>query len=160
MTTAVPDWQQRLQFLARVADRTSAYLQTTDERLFAHPMTLQRVAALVNDVADAEQVDAFVSRFGRLQDTLGGKLLPRYLEAVGEPAGALLDNLDRAERMGLVASADAWMAVRRLRNQMVHEYIEQPDILQNALHAGHRFVPTLLATHGSLRQALAQRHWI
>jgi len=36
------------------------------------------------DVELAERVDALVSRFGRLQDTVGDKLLPRYLDAVGK----------------------------------------------------------------------------
>ncbi|WP_018716289.1 hypothetical protein [Arhodomonas aquaeolei] len=51
-------------------------------------------------------MEAFVSRFAHLQDTLGDKLLPAYLAALGERKGALLDNLDRAERLELVPSAD------------------------------------------------------
>ena len=51
-------------------------------------------------------MEAFVGRFGRLQDTLGDKLLPAYLAAEGEFPGTALDNLDRAERLGLLPSAD------------------------------------------------------
>jgi hypothetical protein len=36
------------------------------------------------------------------------------------------------------------MTMRRLRNQMVHEYIEDTMVLKSALQAGHRFVPVLL----------------
>ena len=54
------------------------------------------------------------------------------------------NNLDRAERLGFVASADEWFAMRGLRNQMVHEYIEGAMVLKSALQAGHRFVPVLL----------------
>jgi hypothetical protein len=46
----------------------------------------------------AERVEAFVSRFGRLQDTLGDKLLPNLLVFVGERPATVIDNLDRAER--------------------------------------------------------------
>ncbi len=35
--------------------------------------------------------------------------------------------------------------MRRLRNQMVHEYIEDLSILSNALNLAHAFVPELLA---------------
>lgn len=35
--------------------------------------------------------------------------------------------------------------MRQLRNQMVHEYIEDPAVLADALNAGHRFVPALCA---------------
>ena len=40
------------------------------------------------------KVEAFVSRFCRLQDTLGDKLLPALLKALGEPDRALLINLE------------------------------------------------------------------
>ena len=36
------------------------------------------------------------------------------------------------------------MTMRQLRNQMVHEYIEDPVILVSALNAGHAFVPSPL----------------
>lgn len=37
------------------------------------------------------------------------------------------------------------MELRRLRNQMVHEYIEDVAVLSSALRSGHAFVPTLVA---------------
>lgn len=89
----------------------------------------------------AERVEAFVGRFSRLQDSLGDKLLPLLLNCLAERIGAVLDNLDRAEKLGLVPSAEDWMTMRNLRNQMVHEYIEDPLILANALQSGHNFVP-------------------
>jgi hypothetical protein len=36
------------------------------------------------------------------------------------------------------------MEMRRLRNQMVHEYIEDLAVLTSALRTGHAFVPTLV----------------
>lgn len=82
-------------------------------------------------------MEAFVGRFGRLQDTVGDKLLPLLITALGEKASAAIDNLDRAERLGLLRSADELMAMRNLRNQMVHEYVEDPEVLISALRAGH-----------------------
>jgi uncharacterized protein with HEPN domain len=77
---------------------------------------------------------------------VGDKLLPTLLAALAEPVGAAIDNLDRAEKLGLIASADQWMDMRRLRNQMVHEYIEDLQILSSALRTGHEFVPVLIAS--------------
>jgi hypothetical protein len=37
------------------------------------------------------------------------------------------------------------MEMRKLRNQMVHEYIEDLAVLSSALRSGHEFVPTLVA---------------
>ena len=81
----------------------------------------------------AERLDAFVARFGRLQDTVGDKLLPSLLMALAEPVGPAIDNLDKAEKFGWIESTEDWMEMRRLRNQMVHEYIEDVAVLASAL---------------------------
>jgi hypothetical protein len=52
--------------------------------------------------------------------------------------------LDRAEKLGWLKSVDDCLVIRKLRNQMVHEYIEDKQILVDALNAGHAFVPTLV----------------
>ena len=46
-----------------------------------------------------------MARFGRLQDTVGDKFLPTLLSALAETPGAAIDNLDKAEKLGLMASA-------------------------------------------------------
>ncbi len=94
----------------------------------------------------AERLDAFVSRFGRLQDTLADKFLPTLLDAMAETRGAATENLDRAEKLGWLDSTDDWLVMRKLRNQMVHEYIEDLVILCDSLKAGHAFVSTLVKT--------------
>ena len=145
MRVAEGQWA-RLQFLARVTQKECQYLLETDERLFAQPMTPESVVALGKDGLLAERLDAFVGRFGRLQDNLGDKLLPQLLDAMAEPVGAVMENLDRAEKLGWLRSADTWLEIRKLRNQMVHEYIEDPVILSGALMAGHAYVPLLVET--------------
>ncbi len=149
----------RLQSLCRIVAREARHLATTDQRLFETPFTPQRAARLDDDPDLAERVDAFVSRFGRLQDTLGDRLLPALLAAPGEPVGAAIDNLDRAERLKLIDSADDWLATRRLRNQMVHEYVEDRTILASPLETGHGFVPVLTATAQRLIAEAQRRGW-
>ena len=137
---------ERLRRLSGIVERELAHLLVTDKRLFAEPFTAERAERLADDIDLAERVEAFVSRFGRLQDTIGDKLLPAFLTAHGERPATFMENLDRAERLGLIADAQAWIDTRRLRNQMVHEYVEDPVVLASALQAGHEFVPTLAAT--------------
>lgn len=149
----------RLQFLCRVVERETRYLQQTTQRLFTDAFTAQAVAQLESDPDRAERVEAFVGRFGRLQDTLGDKLIPAVLAALGEHCGAAADNLDRAERLGFVASADEWFAMRGLRNQMVHDYVEDPAVLWDALQAGRRYVPALADTARALVAEAARRGW-
>src|SRR5690606_10782391 len=136
----------RLQFLVRVVERESRHLSTTDTRLFTPGFDLETIKSLEQNAELAERVEAFVARFGRLQDTLGDKLLPAILAALGEKSGAFIDNLDRAERLGWIESVDEWMTMRKLRNQMVHDYVEDPVVLSNALQSGHVFVGVLVKT--------------
>lgn len=154
-----PEQLARLLALARIVAKECRHLAGTDERLFGQPFTQERAARLEHDPDLAERVDAFVSRHGRLQDTLGDKLLPRLLVALGEPIGAAIDNLDRAERLGLISDADEWVAMRRLRNQMVHEYVEDPAILAAALQAGHAHTRTLLDAATAMLGEIARRGW-
>lgn len=84
------------------------------------------------------------SRFRRLQDTLADKFLPTLLDALAEPKASAIDSLDRAEKLGWLESTDDWLELRKLRNQMAHEYIEDLVILSNALKVGHEFVHTLV----------------
>ena len=154
------DSLERLRFLARVVHRERDHLMATDQRLFTALFSIERVRQLDTDAELSERVEAFVARFGRLQDTLGDKLIPALLSSLGERPGAAIDNLDRAERLGWLASADEWMSARKLRNQMIHEYIEDPTILASALQAGHDRVPMLTDAANAMLQELNRRGWV
>ena len=154
------DMQERLRFLARVVRRECAHLQATDRRLFGTPFSVERAQQLDADAELSERVEAFVARFGRLQDTLGDRLIPALLTALGEPLGAVIDNLDRAERLGWLDSTDEWLSARKLRHQMIHAYIEDLAILASALQAGHGLVDRLIATANALLLELQRRGWL
>lgn len=147
MTEPVPPLRQpasgKLRFLAETVLAESASLRTTDGRLFALPMDAQRAGTLRDDIDLAERVDAFVARFGRLQDTVGDKLLPAVLAWLAEPVGPAIDNLARAERLGWIASAADWIECRQLRNFMIHGYVRDMALLASALTRGHLAVPLL-----------------
>jgi hypothetical protein len=150
----------RLQFLVRVVGKECRYLQQTDSRLFDVPFTPERAALLEAQPDLAERVEAFVGRFGRLQDTVGDKLLPALLAALGESPASTIDNLDEAERLGLIQSADDWLAMRQLRNQMVQEHVEDAALLASALQSGHEFVATLIEAAEGMRGEVRRRGWL
>ena len=79
------------------------------------------------------------------------------LRCLAEPVGAAVDNLDRAEKLGLLRSADDWLAARKLRNRMVHEYVRNPADLAEALNEGHALVPLLAEFGESLARLSATR---
>jgi Asp-tRNA(Asn)/Glu-tRNA(Gln) amidotransferase A subunit family amidase len=134
----------KLQFLIETVALEAQHLLQTDGRLFQQPMTEARVLSLPNEPDLAERVDAFVARFGRLQDTVADKLLPELLKHLAEPVGPALDNLNKAERFGWLASVDDWLVVRKLRNRMIHEYVRDATELAQALQAAHEAVPLLV----------------
>ncbi|MHB1620152.1 MAG: hypothetical protein ACYCTY_09260, partial [Sulfuricella sp.] len=59
----------------------------------------------------------------------------------------------------LLKSADEWMTMRNLRNQMAHEYVEDQVILSSALQTGHAFVPALIATANKMITEIELRGW-
>lgn len=67
---------ERLRRLQRIVRRECAHLRETDRRLFTEPFTIDTAKRLDADIGLAEQVEAFVARFGRLQDTLADKFIP------------------------------------------------------------------------------------
>lgn len=144
------DLRERLLFLSDVVTLEATYLSQTDSRLFSKPFGLVEVASLSGNPDLSERVDAFVSRFGRLQDTLAGALLPRLLEASLEPVASVLDNVNRAERLGWLRSASDWAELRLLRNRMIHEYVRDPQELVDALLAAHRGVADLVASAATM----------
>lgn len=158
--TLTPELQLRINFLARVVQKELRHLINTDARLFTTVFTSDVAASLENDMELAERVEAFVSRFGRLQDTIGDKFLPLLLTLLGEKSASAIDNLDRAERLGLLKSADEWLTIRKLRNQIFHEYVEEPEILASALQAAHSYVVDLHATASAVLAETTKRGWI
>src|SRR5450759_4798846 len=140
MTTA-QDSQIIVGQLIRVTAKEARYLERTADRLRAQNIDLSWVEALENSDEHSEMLDAFVSRYGRLQDTLRDKLLPAMLRAALEKTGAQLDNLLRAEKVGWIESTQAWVELCELRNRLVHEYMESVgdllDALQQALQGVH-----------------------
>ncbi len=138
--------RERLRLLLETVELEARHLNETDRRLFEQPFSAARATALRTDELLAERVDAFAARFARLQDAAGDKLLPVFLECLGEPVGSVLDNLDRAARLGLlVQTSDDWIAARALQNRMVRECIRDAALLAEALNEDHRVVPMLMA---------------
>jgi len=116
-----------------LAKQEARHLRYTVTTLFAEPIDLEWVHRLADREDMAERIDAFVGRFGRLQDHLGEKLLPLFVKLQGGQPKSLLDVLAYAERMGWVANAEEFIGTRKLQNLLVHEYMTEVELFLNAL---------------------------
>ena len=69
-------------------------------------------------------IDQFLFRFAKAQDSIGGKLFRYLMTLMEEDADAMpmRDVLDKMERYGIIDSADEWIYIRELRNEISHEY--------------------------------------
>lgn len=152
--------KERLLFLERVVLQELKHLYYSDRQVFKHSITLEKIKTLANDEAFAEHVEAFGSRFGRLQDTIGQKLLPLWLKILGEQPTSFIDNLNKAERLNILPSVEEWVHLRELRNQMVHEYIDDPAILLNALNSAHASIALIQKVMDALLNDLKSRGFL
>ncbi|MGE4533535.1 hypothetical protein [Halomonas sp.] len=115
------------------------------------------VATLDQRPEDAIRLEAFVSRYSRMQDTIADKLIPRWLQSLAERVGSQIENLNRAERLGVLESTEAWLAARKLRNQLVHEYMQEPDAFAEALQEARNYALMLMATYNHIRAYAGER---
>lgn len=92
-----------------------------------------------NAEIDTEQtriLDQLAYRFGKLQDTMGEKVLPLILEIAQEVViehATFIEKLNQLEKMGAISSVEDWKKFRVARNSLAHEYHEQDDLKKAAL---------------------------
>lgn len=129
-----------------LAQRESAHLRYTYDTLYAEAIDRTWVEDLAVRQDLAEKIDAFVARFGRLQDHIGDKLLPAFSKMLGGQPKALVDVVVFAERQGWVSSAEEFIGARKLRNLLVHEYMSEPDLFLEALLAAKPATELLFQT--------------
>jgi hypothetical protein len=123
---------ERLMFLCKVVRKEIALLMQSIQEL--QPLYDSKSDADIETLLPTNQrlseaIELFAGRFSRLQDTAGDKLLEQLMRALKEPPLAQLAKLDRAEALGWLSSADLWLETRQLRNLLVHEYIDSPQLL-------------------------------
>lgn len=115
------------------------------------------VSSLEHRPEEAVLLDAFVSRYSRMQDTIADKLIPRWLQSLAEPLGSQIENLNRAERLGVLKSTEAWLEARMLRNLLVHEYMQDAQAFAEALMRVRGSSLMLIETYNLIRRYADQR---
>ena len=77
---------------------------------------------------EMDRFEAFTSRFARLSDLLIQKIF-RLIDQIDlEDSETVRDRINNAEKKGLIESADSFIQIRIVRNDIAHEY--QTDTLK------------------------------
>ena len=81
-------------------------------------------------------IDQYLFRFSKLQDALGNKLFRAILLFLGEDIEnrPFTDILNRLEKLELIPSRDEWLALRSVRNELSHEYEDNPEEMSEILN--------------------------
>jgi len=91
------------------------------------PLTGETYATLSDE--QVQDVDQFILRYTKLQDTMGSRLFPAILQYLTEQFEdrPMLDKLNRLEKLGFIDSVEKWQTVRSIRNKFAHDYPDDPD---------------------------------
>ena len=123
MTAKRQETIERLQREFEVCDK---HILRVDEALRGlrvdFPITLDVYQSFDSD--QIRCIDQFIFRFSKLQDAIGAKIFRFTLEILDEDVTSLpmRDILNRLERFNIIPSADEWIYIRELRNEIAHDY--------------------------------------
>jgi hypothetical protein len=141
----------------QIVSREGMHLAYSTQRLYAESIDAHWVESLAERPELGERLEAFASRYGRMQDTIADKLLPRWLQALAEQPGSQIETLNRAERLGVVESARTWLEARKLRNQLVHEYMDNPADFAENIRLAQQYSHMLIETYNRIRNDASER---
>jgi len=99
------------------------------------PLSTQRYKTLTKD--EVQDIDQFLFRFAMLQDTMGDKIFKLILEKYEGSVSPMpfLDKLNKLEKYGCINSAKEWVYLRKLRNEVAHQYDDEAEEMSQAINA-------------------------
>ena len=116
------------------------------------PQTAEAMAEMPYE--DIASVELLLSRFGKLQDLLGAKVFRLVAELTDEPlptTATFIDLLHQLERIGALPSAAGWRQLRQIRNDLAHDYPDDPGTAVVQFAEVVAAVPQLVAVDAAIR---------
>ena len=108
------------------------------------PLDISRYQQLSED--EVEYIDQFLFRFAKLQDAMGERLFILMLEFLKEEnpkSKPFIDTLNRLEQIGLLEDKNSWLELRKIRNNIAHQYEDDPKQASEALNEIYAVKPIL-----------------
>ena len=91
---------------------------------------------------ELESFESLCSRFARLSDIMTQKMFRLLAEIALEQPGTVRDRINRAEKWDLIESAEDFVAIRIVRNDIAHEYL--PEAIRDIFKKVMALTPALL----------------
>lgn len=85
---------------------------------------------------EIKALDQFLFRFSKLQDAMGQKLFKTILIFLNEDTEGkpFIDILNLMEKISLLESANDWKVLREDRNELAHNYEDEPKQMSEAIN--------------------------
>ena len=98
------------------------------------PISAPRYQSLNDD--EIEAIDQYLFRFAKLQDTLGNRLFRLIVSEYEDNINQLtfIDILNRLEKIGVIDDINIWRKLRDIRNDISHQYDDEPQEMAEALN--------------------------
>ena len=122
------------------------------------PLDISRYNQLSED--EVEHIDQFLFRFAKLQDAMGEKLfilMLEFLEEENPKSKPFIDTLNRLEQLGLLEDKNTWLELRKIRNNIAHQYEDDPKQASEALNSIYAVKPTLESIFQSIKTRYISR---
>jgi uncharacterized protein with HEPN domain len=101
---------------------------------YMFPLTEEKIVNLTQQ--ELVLVDFLVYRFSRLQDFMWSNLIDAVLIQLNEFSDkfTMIDKMNKLEKFELIKDARLWQDIRKLRNQLTHEYPNHPKLVADLLN--------------------------
>jgi len=109
------------------------------------PISATRYQQLSDD--EIEAIDQYLFRFAKLQDTLGNRVFRIIVSEYEDDINTLtfIDILNKLEKIGILRDVNIWKRLREIRNDISHQYDDEPEGMAEALNNIFAYKDELIA---------------
>ena len=119
------------------------------------PISASRYQSLSDD--EIEAIDQYLFRFAKLQDALGNSLFRLIVSEYEDDTHQLtfIDILNRLEKIGVLDDVNIWRKLRDIRNDISHQYDDEPQEMAEALNNIFAYKGELIAIFDKIERFLS-----
>ena len=123
---------------------------------------LQQLSISIHTLDDDESrtlIDAFIYRFSKIQDMMGQKLFPVFMDFIQEDARRMpfIDILNLLEKLDLIPDVETWLSFRTLRNNLSHEYPDNEEEIIEGIEKALEVYPQVKKVYESFKNEYEKR---